>query len=79
MRTLFLTIDKAITAYKTEREKYLLDKYGMSYKNIIDSTKMEVMKKIRMSIAVYFRNPFPAPPPLTEEEFKRIFEDLQID
>jgi len=77
-KSLFSTIDKAVTAYKTERNKYLMDKYGMRYKKNIDSTKMEAIKKIRMSIAVYFRNPFPPPPPLTDEELKKIFEDQEV-
>jgi hypothetical protein len=74
---LFSTIDKTVNAYKTERERYSKNKYGIAYKNINDSIKKAVIRSIRMPIALYFKNPFPTPPPLTEEELKKVFEDMK--
>jgi hypothetical protein len=64
--SLFATIDKIAYAYQTAREDYAIVKYGLKYRNIHLSQKAEVRKKIRMPIAIYFKHPFPPPPPLSD-------------
>jgi hypothetical protein len=61
--TLYSTIDRIGYAYQTAREDYALIRYGLKYKNINLSQKAEVRRKIRMPIAIYFKHPFPPPPP----------------
>jgi hypothetical protein len=74
--SLFSTIDKAVYAYLIERENYSILKYGIDYQKIDNTKKAEVIEKIRMQIAVYFRNPFPKPPPISDEELNHIFHEL---
>lgn len=74
--SLFSTIDKIVNAYQAERENYALFKYAIEYKKLDNLQKAEVIKKIRMPIAVYFKNPFPPPPPLTDQELNFIIPDI---
>jgi hypothetical protein len=77
--SLFLTIKKVVNAYQAERENYSMINFGIKYEKLYDSKKIEIIKEIRMPIAVYFKNPFPSPPPMTDEEFKKIMEELDTE
>jgi hypothetical protein len=73
--TLFSTIDKVVDAYQIAREDYALTKYGLKYGDLSQSQIDEVIKKIRMPIAIYFKHPFPPPPPYTDKEQKYVIPD----
>jgi hypothetical protein len=74
--SLFLTIKKVVKAYQAERENYSIINFGIKYENLDYSKKIKLIKEIRMPIAVYFKNPFPLPPPMTDKGFKKIMEEL---
>ena len=74
--SLFSTIDRVANFYQTARENYSISKYGIKYKKINQLQKAEIIKKIRMPIAIYFRHPFPPPPPITDQELKYIVPEI---
>jgi hypothetical protein len=74
-KSLFNAIDKAKTAYQSERDRYAITKFGIKFKKVDEIQKREIIKKIRLPIAIYFRDPFPPPPPLTDVELHRLMEN----
>jgi hypothetical protein len=78
-KSLFLAIDKAKTAYQLERDRFARDKYGIKFNKIDEIRKNEIIKRIRLPIAIYFKDPFPPPPQLTDDELKELMENLNSE
>jgi len=73
---LFTAIDKVKSAYTTERNRYAVEEYRVAYHKLDNSEKNIIKEKIPLGIVVYFRNPFPEPPPMTTEELQKLTKDL---
>jgi hypothetical protein len=71
-KKLFCTIDKIKSAYQIERENYSQLKFDMNFKRLENFKKNEVITEIPIAIVVYFKNPFPPPPPMKNLEFNYI-------
>jgi len=76
---LYTAIDKVKSAYITERNRYAVEEYRVTYDKLGNSQKKIIKEKIPLGIVVYFRNPFPEPPPITTEELQKLTKEVDFD